>query len=273
MPGKNGYEVCEAIKTDPSLSAHSRAAPDRNLRGFRRGARRAGGRRGPRLQALRGADPGRAGQGDPRPSASSARCARCSHRSSPRPSLRADDSSFDFFEDNLDDFADAIRRPLRRPPTRTHSETTRRRTWIWTARTRRSASETTTCRVRPRGSDLDAMLEPERPMMDAAADRTMAMDAGRYAGARLPRPPRCSIREHASTRATSAAGAGTTRARSGSPSRPSRPSTRARTLHTLSSRDMAQAAIIDPEVAADLAVSSSDLVSSTQARHRSPPPR
>ena len=38
MPGKNGYEVCEAIKADPSLAPRSRAAAHGHLRGLRRGS-------------------------------------------------------------------------------------------------------------------------------------------------------------------------------------------------------------------------------------------
>jgi CheY-like chemotaxis protein len=125
MPGKNGYEVCEAIKADPSLQhipvllltgtfeafdeeRAEQASPERQRRPLRR------------LQPRSSRDPLRQTTARSTSSKTTWTTSRCR------------------------------RRPLRRPPTR-NPRNDSPRTWIWTARTRRSASETTTCRVRPRG--------------------------------------------------------------------------------------------------------------------------
>ena len=66
MPGKSGYEVCEAIKPDPS-SAHPVLLLTGTFEAFDEDRARSRGRRRPHHQALRGPGPGRSGERPPRP--------------------------------------------------------------------------------------------------------------------------------------------------------------------------------------------------------------
>jgi len=165
-----------------------------------------------------------------------------------------DDSSFDFFDDSLDDFA--------MPPQSAAASGRADTSEPLAARLDLDGSDSAfsfgddDLADEALGSNLDAMLEPERPATGAAAEHTMAMDPG---AALEPPSAAATMLDPSMLEA------------SGPAQQPERPGPDPRALEAepappapnaaaLSSRDMAQAAVVDPEVAADLAVSSSDLV-------------
>jgi CheY-like chemotaxis protein len=254
MPGKNGYEVCEAIKADPSLQHIPVLLLTGTFEAFDEERAEQAGAAGhvskpfeaqtlvERVKEILARAP----------APPVAPVAPVAAPAEPRPPA-ADDSSFDFFEDNLDDFAmqpEAAAASADADPSERLS-----------ANLDLDGSDSAfsfgddDLSGEALGSDLDAMLEPERPAMDAAAERTMAMDPG----AALESPAAATMLDPSMLGASGAAR---------EPERPgpdrlafeAEPSRPAPNPASLSSRDMAQAAIIDPEVAADLAVSSSDLV-------------
>ncbi len=79
MPEKDGYEVCEQIKSNPVHGAHPRPAPHRCVRALRSGACREGRVRRVSGQAVRARDAHRQGQGSARQSAPSAGAAASAH--------------------------------------------------------------------------------------------------------------------------------------------------------------------------------------------------
>jgi CheY-like chemotaxis protein len=249
MPGKNGYEVCEAIKADASLQHIPVLLLTGTFEAFDEERAEQAGAVGhvskpfeaqtlvERVKEIlaRAPAPPVAAPAEPSPAA-------------------MDESSFDFFEDSLDDFAT--------PPESA------------AAPARADASEPLSASLELDGSDsafsfgdddladealgsnLDAMLEPERPAAGVAAEHTVAMDPG----AALEPPSAAATMLDASM--LDARGPAQQPERPGPDPRAfeverARPAPNAAAL---SSRDMAQAAVVDPEVAADLAVSSSDLV-------------
>ena len=252
MPGKNGYEVCEAIKTDPSLQHIPVLLLTGTFEAFDEERAEQAGAVGHvskpfEAQTLVERVKGILARAPAAPVAPVAAPVE------PRPPA-ADDSSFDFFEDNLDDFAmppEAAAAPADAEP----SERLAANLDLDGSDSAFSFGDDDLS-GEVSGSDLDAMLEPERPLVGAAAERTVAMDPG----ATLDSPAAATMLDPSMLRASDAA----QQPERPAPERPAfeaGPPRPAPNPAALSSRDMAQAAIIDPEVAADLAVSSSDLVS------------